>query len=126
MKELLYVALGGALGSMSRYKISAWVLADTLTVRFPFGTFLVNCIGCLCIGIISGLIVKYQWFSAEMRLLLITGFLGGFTTFSAFGLETFYLIRKGELWIAMSYITSSILLGLFLVWLGYILISQSS
>lgn len=126
MKELLLVALGGALGSMGRYAISAWALADQLAWRFPVGTFLVNILGSLLIGLLGGLVVKHQWFSPEVRLLLITGVLGGFTTFSAFGLETFYLIRRGELGIAIAYVASSVLLGLILVWLGYALITQRS
>jgi len=124
MKELFLVAIGGALGSIGRYKISTWVLADTLLWRFPLGTFLVNIIGCLLIGVLGGLAVKHEWLSQDIRLLLITGVLGGFTTFSAFGLETFYLIRKGEVLIAVSYVVSSVLVGLLMVWLGYASISH--
>ena len=63
--------------------------------QFPIGTFIVNVLGCLFVGVLGGLVVKYEFLSADARLFLFTGTAGGFTTFSAFGLETFYLLRKG-------------------------------
>jgi CrcB protein len=118
MKGILLVALGGALGSVARYKMSGWVLQHTLDWRFPAGTFAVNVAGCLVAGVLAGLAEKHDLLSAEARLLLFTGILGGFTTFSAFGLETMFLIRRGDVLIAASNIVLSVLAGLLALWLG--------
>ena len=122
MKEILFVALSGAFGSLCRYKLSSFVLTQTINWRFPLGTFLVNIIGCLIIGLLSGLAVKHDYFPLEIRLLLITGVTGGFTTFSAFGLETFHLLRREEFLIAGSYVVSSVIIGLLVLWIGFSLI----
>ena len=119
MHPLVIVAVGGALGSVSRYLLSGWVLHHTVDWRFPLGTFLVNVFGCLVIGVLAGLAVKDDFFSSEARLFLFTGIVGGFTTFSAFGLETFYLLRRAELLVAGSYVLLSITIGLFALWLGF-------
>jgi CrcB protein len=118
MKGILLVALGGALGSVARYKMSGWVLQHTLDWRFPAGTFAVNVAGCLVAGVLAGLAEKHDLLSAEARLLLFTGILGGFTTFSAFGLETMFLIRRGDVLIAASNIVLSVLAGLLALWFG--------
>ena len=121
MKPLLLVAAGGALGSTARYLLSGWTLHHTENWRFPLGTFAVNVLGCLAVGVIGGLIVKHDAFSLNSRLFLITGIAGGFTTFSAFGLETFYLLRRAEYLVAAGYVVSSVLLGLLVLWIGFIL-----
>ncbi|CAG0997475.1 Putative fluoride ion transporter CrcB [Methylophilaceae bacterium] len=126
MKSMLLVALGGALGSMARYKLSGWILHQTVEWRFPLGTFAVNIAGCLIIGILAGLIVKNDFFSADARVFLFTGIIGGFTTFSAFGLETFYLLRRGEILVAGSYVLLSVFVGLLALWLGFSAISHRS
>jgi CrcB protein len=118
VKAILLVALGGAVGSVARYKLSGWVLHHTLDWRFPAGTFAVNVAGCLLAGLLAGLAEKHELLSAEARLLLFTGVLGGFTTFSAFGLETMYLLRKGELLMAGSNVALSVVAGLLALWLG--------
>jgi CrcB protein len=118
MKAILLVALGGAAGSVARYKVSGWMLHHTMDWRFPAGTFAVNVTGCLLAGLLAGLAEKHELFSADARLLLFTGLLGGFTTFSAFGLETVYLLRKGELLVAGSNIALSVAAGLLALWLG--------
>ena len=123
MKSVMIVALGGAIGSVLRYLISGWTLQHAVDWRFPVGTFAVNIIGCLIVGILAGLIVKQHLFSPEARLFLFAGIAGGFTTFSAFGLETFYLIRRDELLIAGSYVVSSVIVGLIVVWFGFSLIA---
>ena len=69
-------------------------------------------------GVLAGLVEKHELFSAETRLFLFTGLLGGFTTFSAFGLETMFLLRRGEPWVAAIYVGASVLLGVIAVWLG--------
>ncbi len=118
MKAILLVALGGALGSVARYKVSGWVLHHTLDWKFPAGTLAVNVAGCLIAGLLAGLAEKQEMFSADARLLLFTGLLGGFTTFSAFGLETMYLLRKGELLVAGSNVALSVAAGLLALWLA--------
>ncbi|HET9680280.1 MAG TPA: fluoride efflux transporter CrcB [Gammaproteobacteria bacterium] len=122
MKSILFVALGGAIGAVARYMLSGWVLHHTIDWRFPLGTFLVNCLGCFAIGILGGLIVKADLLSSDSRIFLITGVLGGFTTFSAFGLETFYLLRRGEVLLAGANITLSIFVALLALWLGFALV----
>jgi CrcB protein len=119
---MLWVALGGALGSVARLKVSGWVLHRTVEGRFPLGTFLVNVAGCLAIGILGGFAAKEDLLSPAARLFLFTGLLGGFTTFSAFGLETFYLMRRGELLVAGAYVAASVLVGLVAVWIGFALV----
>lgn len=76
------------------------------------------------VGILSGLIVKHHFFSLEARLFLFTGIAGGFTTFSAFGMETFHLLRRDEMFIAGAYVISSVVIGLIAVWLGFLLIAE--
>lgn len=124
MYPVLIVAVGGALGSVARYLLSVWALDLTTDWRFPLGTFLVNVVGCLMIGIVAGLAVKIDFFTPDARLFLFTGLLGGFTTFSAFGLETFHLLRRAEFLVAGSYILLSIVVGLLMLWLGFLVVSQ--
>ena len=118
MKGILLVALGGAMGSVARYKLSGWVLQHTIDWRFPAGTFVVNVAGCLAAGILAGLAEKHDLLSADARLLLFTGVLGGFTTFSAFGLETMFLLKRGEVAIAAANVVVSVVAGLLALWLG--------
>jgi CrcB protein len=124
--QALIVAVGGGIGSLLRYAVAGGVLHQTTDWRFPMGTFVVNMIGCLVIGVLGGLAVKHDLFSNELRLFLFTGLLGGFTTFSAFGLETFYLLRRDELLIAGGYVVASVLLGLLLVWVGFSMVAGRS
>lgn len=119
MRTLLLVALGGALGSVARFKVSGWVLHHGAQWQFPAGTFIVNVAGCLMIGLLAGMAAKYDAFSADARLFLFTGVLGGFTTFSAFGLETYFLLRKGELLVAGANVLLSVVVGLLVLWLGF-------
>jgi fluoride exporter len=118
MKGILLVALGGALGSVARYKLSGLVLQHAIEWRFPLGTFVVNVLGCLVAGILAALAERHEFFSADTRLLLFTGVLGGFTTFSAFGLETMFLLKRGEWLVAGSNIVLSVILGLAALWFG--------
>ena len=120
VKEALIVAFGGGLGSVGRYWLSGWALHHSVDWRFPLGTFLVNLAGCLLVGFLGGLVVKHDFFSADVRLLLFTGVAGGFTTFSALGLETFYLLRRHEPLIAGSYVAATVFAGLLLLWLGFL------
>jgi fluoride exporter len=118
MQAVLLVALGGAIGSVLRYETGAFVLRQVGTVQFPWGTFTVNVLGCAIAGLLAGLGEAHEFLTAEVRLLLFTGFLGGFTTFSAFGVETIALIERGEWGVAALYVVSSVLCGLAALWLA--------
>ena len=118
MKGLLLVGLGGAFGAIARFKLSGVILHHTISWRFPAGTFTVNVLGCLIAGVLAGLITKHSLFSAETRLFLFTGVLGGFTTFSAFGIETVDLLRRGEFTVAASYVGLSVAAGLLALWIA--------
>lgn len=117
MRELLLVGSGSFLGGMTRYFLSGMALAIFPASRFPLGTFCVNLIGCLVIGLIAGLFelqaMNYYW-----RLFLVTGVLGGFTTFSAFGYETISLAKDGNLDMSVLNVAASVGICLLAVWLG--------
>ncbi|MFL5330850.1 MAG: fluoride efflux transporter CrcB [Gemmataceae bacterium] len=117
MKEILLVGLGGGVGSIVRYKLSGLLLHRTLDWRFPAPTFVVNMLGCLAAGVLWALAEKHLIFSLDTRLLLFTGLLGGFTTFSAFGLETAFLLRRQEFAIAALYVGLSVICGIAIIWL---------
>ena len=118
MQNILLVGLGGFLGSVARYKLSGLVLHMTSQSGFPFGTFAVNVLGCLVVGVLAGVAERYDVLGPEARLFLFTGLLGGFTTFSAFGLDAMHLIRHGDLGTATLYTGGSVALGITAVWLG--------
>lgn len=118
MKEIALVGLGGFAGSVLRYKVGAMILPLAPTAKFPWATLIVNGSGCLLIGIMAALIERSTSYNAELRLLLITGFLGGFTTFSAFGFETMALLRTGSLNFGLINILSNLVLGILMVWVG--------
>jgi len=120
--NILLVGAGGFIGSIARYLLGGWVLHHTLAGKFPWSTFVVNVLGCLLIGVLSGMIERLEWFTPQMRLFLLTGLLGGFTTFSAFGLETVFLLRRGEVLIAVAYALSSVAVCITAVWVGLRLI----
>ena len=122
MKQIILVGLGGFIGAIGRYKLGGFILQHSADWRFPLSTFAVNVIGCFVIGLLSGLAEKHDLFSADARLLLFPGILGGFTTFSAFSYEGLYLLRRGEYLIAGLYGVGSVACGLFAVWVGFKLI----
>jgi len=122
---MLLVALGGALGSVARFKMSGWVLQQTPNWRFPAGTLAVNVVGCLLAGLLAGMAVKQDVFTPEARVFLFTGILGGFTTFSAFGLETLLLLKRGETAVAAANVVVSVVVGLAVAWLGYAITARS-
>jgi CrcB protein len=122
---MLLVALGGAIGSVARFKMSGWVLHATPNWRFPASTLAVNVIGCLIAGLLAGMAVKQDFFTPEARVFLFTGLLGGFTTFSAFGLETLLLLKRGETGVAIANVIVSIVVGLLVAWLGYEVTARS-
>ena len=119
---LILVAMGGAIGSMARYGISSLVVKQVNPVNFPWGTFSVNILGCMLAGVFLLVAESMQSISQEARLFFVTGLLGGFTTFSAFGIETLGLLRRGEMLIAISYASLSIIVGVLAMWLSYSLL----
>lgn len=114
-----YIALGGALGSVARYSLSGYSNQAFGDGRFPIGTLMVNLVGCLLVGILAGLGERHQLFSHDARFFIFTGIMGGFTTFSAFGLETIMLLRRGDLTLALVYVACSVLLGLAILALAF-------
>ena len=112
IRNILLVALGGAIGSVCRYLLSGMNAAS-----WPWGTFVVNILGSLIIGLLVGLISKGV-FSPEMKLLLVTGFCGGFTTFSTFANESFGMMKAGDVLMTAIYIGASIVVGILAVWGG--------
>lgn len=126
MHALLLIGLGGFLGSIARYKLGDFILHMSGQGRFPWGTFAVNVLGCLVAGILAGVAERHDLFGTDARLFLFTGLLGGFTTFSAFGLETVLMIRRGELGMAVLYAGGSVVLGITAIWLGLRLVSLLS
>jgi CrcB protein len=124
MQNILLVGFGGFLGSIARYKLGGLVLHMTAQGRFPYGTFMVNVLGCMAVGVLAGVVERYNVFDSNTRLFIFTGLLGGFTTFSAFGLETMQLIRRGDLGTTVLYAGGSIVLGITAVWLGLKFVSM--
>ncbi len=110
MKTLLLIGSGSFVGGVLRYLLSQLIQIKTDS-SFPVGTLGVNIIGCFLIGLIVGYIDKEN-LGVEWRFLLVTGLLGGFTTFSAFSMESINLLREGQIGFALSYIALSIILGL--------------
>jgi CrcB protein len=123
MKQMLVVGLGGLVGSIARYKVGGVILHHTASWRFPLSTFVVNVAGCFVIGALAALVEHRDYFSADTRLFLFTGLLGGFTTFSAFAYEGVFLLRRGELVVAGAYAALSVVGGLAAVWLAFRLFS---
>ncbi len=116
--DILLVGFGGFAGAVARYMLGGWILHQTLGAKFPWSTFAVNVSGCLLMGLLAGLAERFEWLTPQTRLLLLTGLLGGFTTFSAFGLETVYLLRRGEIWTAALYAAGSVSVCVAAVWAG--------
>lgn len=126
MHDILLVGLGGSIGAIARYALGSLVLQISAQGRFPLGTFVVNVLGCLVVGVLAGIGERYAFLGPDARLFLFTGLLGGFTTFSAFGLESVHLVRRGELAVAALYAGGSVVLGIAAVWLGIRLVSLAA
>ena len=118
--QWLLVAVGGALGAMARFGLGA--LAQRLAPHdFPYGTFLINLSGCLVFGLLAGWSEFRAPLSTEARAFLLVGVLGGFTTFSSFGYETFQLLRDGHGALAALNAGGQVFIGVAAVWLGWTL-----
>ncbi len=124
MKQAILVFIGGGLGSVLRYWIGK-LLNNRMGSAFPWGTFTVNVLGSLLIGVILAYINKKGGISTEWALLLATGFCGGFTTFSSFAYENNMLLKQGDYSTFFLYTASSILLGFFATFVGIFLVKGS-
>lgn len=116
-KELLMIALGGGLGSVARYLCQRGMLL-VLPGSFPVGTFVVNILGCLLIGIFWAVLGRSNDYAESTKLFLMTGICGGFTTFSAFTLEGVGLIREQKTGLFFLYTGLSVITGLLATWAG--------
>jgi len=121
MLKIAIIGLGGGLGAILRYLMAGGVHSLAKSTSFPVGTMTVNVTGCLLIGLGGGLIESRQLFSPEWRAFLFMGVLGGFTTFSTFGLETFNLAKEGQWLASFGNVGISLVLGLAAVLAGHML-----
>lgn len=121
IRLMLLVGTGGFLGTISRFAVSRYFTAH-FPSAFPYGTFTVNILGCLLIGLIYGIAEKGQFISTEWRLFLTVGFCGGFTTFSAFAAENMAMLRGNEFFNFFLYTGSSIFVGLLATFAGIMII----
>ena len=117
IKNFLIVGVGGAVGSMLRYAIQKFFQAQP-AAAFPTATLLVNIAGCFLIGILWSLVSRSLTWNDEMKLLLMTGFCGGFTTFSAFTLEGIGLLKENRTVLFVIYLTASVVGGLLATFIG--------
>lgn len=119
LRDFLCVGIGGAVGSMLRYAISAG-LGKIIATPFPLATFAINVSGCFVLGLLCGFAEKHAWLQGNLMLLLATGFCGGFTTFSTFALESVNLFDKQQFFIALLYMVLSVFLGVVLCRAGFL------
>lgn len=117
-KQILFVGIGGAIGAIARYKLGGFVLHRSGSWDFPLSTLCVNLLGCVVIGVLAALVEHHDLFAPAPRLFLFTGLLGGFTTFSAFAYEGFFLLRRGHFDVAVLYSVASVAGGIAAVSLG--------
>lgn len=121
MKEFIIVGIGSFFGGGLRYAVGRIVGAGA-SIAFPLSTFVVNIVGCLLIGMLSTIALRQGWLTPTMRLLLITGFCGGFTTFSTFISENVNLCSSGHQLMSLAYMSASIIVGIAAFWLGCMII----
>jgi CrcB protein len=120
MQKVLLIGLAGLVGTLGRYALSG-VIARRFGETFPAGTLVVNIVGCFLAGLLFYLLQERNLVTPMTRTVVMIGLLGGFTTFSSFGLQTFTLLRDGEFWFATLNLVGSNFLGLLMVWAGYTL-----
>ena len=118
MIKIIAVLLGGAVGTGFRYGLSTFIYSLVEKPSFPYANFIINVSGSFVIGLLAELFDPRVLVSPTVRVALLTGVLGGYTTFSSFSFETFSLVRDGEMWLAALNALGSVALGLIAVWLG--------
>ncbi len=116
--KILFIGAGGFTGAIIRYLLIKFIYKFSNDFIFPFAILIINVSGCFLIGLLSGLIDEKNIFSPEIRSFLIIGFLGGFTTYSTFGFETFDLVQSGNFFLSMLNIMLHIVLGMAAVFVG--------
>lgn len=121
---LLVIALGGGAGAAARHLVSIWVQRATGAELFPWGIFVVNLTGCLLIGILAQMSESTTLMSPTTRTFLITGVLGGYTTYSTFALQSWDLTAAGFPWMALAYMMLHLVLGFLAVGLGRLLVAR--
>jgi CrcB protein len=121
MEKLLWAGAGGCIGSMLRYALGGLLARLRSGWNFPIETLAINVAGCLVIGLLAGLAESRGVFAGATRVFLFIGVLGGFTTFSAFGYETFQLLRDGQWLPASGSVALQVVLGIGAVWAGHVL-----
>ncbi len=117
LKTILYIAIGGAIGSVFRF-LTTVLVSKFWSNQFPLATFIANITGCFLIGLFIGILAKNNLTDSYLKWFLVTGFCGGFTTFSAFGMENYNLLQSNNSLLVFGYIGLSIILGLLAVWFG--------
>jgi len=118
MNKILFIGVAGLLGTLGRYWLSGWA-DERWGATFPIGTLIVNLVGCLLIGFLFHATEEKYLVDPVLRSAVLVGLLGGFTTFSSFGVQTFNLLRDGEIFLAGVNVLVSNVAGLLLVWIGY-------
>ena len=116
-RNIILVGIGSMFGGIARY-LAAFFITRSFLATFPYGTFVVNIVGCLAIGVIYGFAERFEWFSADLRLFLATGFCGGFTTFSSFAYENIQLLQDKDYVTFGAYSSLSFVIGLLAAFVG--------
>jgi CrcB protein len=122
-ERYLLVMLGGATGSLARY-VAGTAIMTRFGGRFPMGTLVINVTGSFLIGLLMSIFTERFQVHPYWRLLLVVGFLGGYTTFSSFEYETFTAVRAGSHWVGLVNVVASVVFGYIAVWLGALLATR--
>ena len=118
VKTIILVGIGGGIGSILRF-LSGLLVNKYIPLVFPWGTFMVNVVGCFLIGAFLGIFDRDQWTDPDLKTLLVIGFCGGFTTFSTFSFESLGLLQSNNTAIAIAYMALSVIICLLATWVGF-------
>lgn len=124
LQDLALVGCGGAIGAVVRFLLSGVVSHSVQLGRFPIGTLVVNLLGCFLVGVFWGWSERFGLTSAHWRYFLVTGVLGGFTTFSAFGADSLELLRRQDWGLCATYVLASVCFGVAFASLGFVLLRR--